>query len=227
MKGSKSVNKVRLVLLMSLLAACFGSLSAADKFMAGDQSLLLMPTAYTMPKGKISLTDIDIFIGSCSYAITGSTHISGAMIVPLNTELFQSFTVSIKQNYLKTGMLQSAAWANYNPALGGAVIGNVVSLGDYNGSVHIAAAWSTDLNKIYKDYAIMGGGMFNLSKSIAVIAEVLSTSQIYEDYEEGLVSAGFRFKSPRITLDIGGCRLLKDNPDDLGFFPLAKLTMLF
>jgi len=200
--------------------------AANEQFLAADQALMIMPTAYTMPKGSSSFTDYELFLIQYSYAMTSRTHISAGMVFPMAADLLKTFTAGIKQNYYTEEMLQSALWVSYNPYVEGGMFGNVVSLGDKKASLHAAAAWVFSTDKISKDYAVMVGGIASLSPRTSFITEVLSTSQIIDEEGNGIISFGFRFKGEKSSWDIGGGRLLRGN-SGLLFLPILKATVMF
>ena len=203
----------------------FGQASK-ERFRCGNQSLMIMPTAYTMPRGSSYFTDSELFIIQYTYALTNTTHISGGMIFPLSTELYQSFSVGVKQNYLQSGPLQSALWFGYNPSFHGALLGNVISLGDNNASLHAATAWGTDFKEITHDYVVMVGGMISLSPSLSAILEGLSTSETINDNGDGLITAGLRFNGSNINCDVGGARFLS-NKSVSAWLPIVKVNFQF
>ncbi len=213
------------ILLVIALGNVFSQI-VDEQFKAADQSLMFMPTAYTMPRGSSSFTDYELFIVQYSYALTGRTHISAAMVFPMHAELIKTFTMGVKQNYYKEGPFQSALFVSYNPEAQGGMFGNVVSLGNTKASLHAAAAWVTDLTEIQKDYAVMVGGIIGMSNRVSFMTEILSTSQVIDEEGNGIICFGFRFKGDKTSWDLGGGRLLKDNSEFL-FFPILKATILF
>jgi hypothetical protein len=197
-----------------------------DQFKAADQSLMVMPTAYTMPKGASSITDYELFIIQYSYGITSRTHLSAGMVFPIHKELFKSFTIGLKQNYYNGTPLQAAFMCSYNPHYKTGAFGNVLSVGDYRASLHGAAFWVVNKNDISSDYAMMLGGIVMLSKRASLISEFITTSDILDQEANGMITLGVRLKSEKLSLDIGGFRPLS-NGGDMIMFPLLKGTFLF
>jgi hypothetical protein len=218
------------ILIVLLIIGTTGILSAqeiSEQFKAADQSLIVMPTAYTMPKGKQSFTDYELFLIQYAYGITDRTHISAGMVFPIVMDMFKTFTFGVKQNYYRGRLLQSAALVSYNPEVNGGVLGNVVSVGNPKVSAHLAAFWVTDMETISKNYAIMLGGIATLSPRFAVISEVWTSNQIFESDLNGIFLIGVRFKGENVSWDIGGFRPIQEDGGTILFLPMLKATMMF
>ena len=71
------------------------------------------------------------------------------------------------------------------------------------------------------------GGIVDLSKSIALIGEFLSTKEALKD-GDGLFNLGIRFKRKKTTWDLGGMRPLNmDSEDNIFLLPFLKATFIF
>jgi len=204
----------------------YGSGSPEAQFKAADQSLMVMPTAYTMPKGSSSFTDYELVVVQYAYAYTDRAHISAAMVFPVQAEMLKTFTIGIKQNYYRGSPVQSAAIISYNPDSRLFFMGNVVSVGNAKASVHGAIFGGTDFSEAPEDYVLMAGGIVSLSPSMALISEIISTSSTLDEEGNGIITLGVRFKGDKMSWDIGGFRLLKDNPE-IFLLPLLKATVRF
>jgi hypothetical protein len=215
------------LLFILLLAFSLWSEGADPQYMAADQSLLLMPTAYTMPVGSSSLTDYEIAFLQYTYAATPATHLSAAMVFPIHEEVFKTFTLGVKQNYLKYNKVQSAVWLNFNPDTRIGTFGNVISYGNPKASAHLAALWVTDLTEVQSDFGVMMGGIVNLSERTALLSEIISTSRTLDQDGNGVILFGIRFKGKGASWDVAGIRLLKDHPSEIIMLPYLKATFVF
>jgi hypothetical protein len=218
--------KTLLLVVIVWLTLCL-SAQEADGYTPGDQSLLLLPTAYTMPKGKSSFTDYEILIIQYAYAPTNSTHISALSILPFFKEYEKSITLGVKQRYLKMGVIQSADFGSYTPDSQVLTLGNVFSIGKPSQSLHLGAfyAWN---EKEGRDYpVIIAGARKYLNRKTAFMIEYGTIlDELKEDFT-GLYSFGFRFIKYSIAWDIGGIRNTADTIGSLFFIPIIKATFEF
>jgi hypothetical protein len=219
---------ITLMLLLLLLGSItLWSQEADRQFQAADQSLMLMPTAYTMPKGSSTFTDYEIFIVQYAYGVTGRTHLSIGMPFPIVADAFQYSALGIKQNYLKYQKLQGAFMVTWMPKVEGGALSNVFSYGNEKASVHGFVGVSFDYDKIQSGTLLALGGIVSTSKRVALMAEVISSSAILEEEANGLLNLGVRIKGDKMSWDLGGFRPLAGDTGTFLLFPLIKMTVLF
>lgn len=227
----KLILSLWIILMLSMLAAG----SADSLFLAADQSLLIMPTAYTMPKGQSALTDFEIILLQYSYAATDRIHLTAATAFPITEELLRTFSVGSKINYLKKGKLQSAAWTSYTPDVKILTLGNVCSYGNPRGSIHCAGAFVSTFKEKQGSALAALGGIKNFSTRTAGIAELIFIAQndinnasemVNTNYINTLV-LGIRFKGNRMSWDLGAIRPLNEDMGDLIALPYLKATFMF
>ena len=120
------------VVILLLANGLFGR-----EYQVGDHELCLMPTAYTMPVGSTYFTDYELFFLNFTFAPTNRTHVGFFTLFPVTTDFLQTFSVGVKQNYVKKENFESAAWFAYTPEIEGISIGNVVSISKENSSLHL------------------------------------------------------------------------------------------
>ena len=131
--------------LLSILFCALSFLGAADEeFHAGDQSVFMLPTAYTMPKGSCAVTVYEAVILQFAYAPIDRLHLSAGMVVlpfNYNLDMAETITAGAKYNYYRGKSMASAVWGSctYRPKL--LTLGNVLSFGSNGGkgvgSVHL------------------------------------------------------------------------------------------
>lgn len=220
---------MRYLMIVLLLTGLLGMLYAQEasaQFMAADQSLMVMPTAYTMPKGAHTFTNYEIVIIQYAYGLTPYTHLSAGMLFPIVSEAFDTFTAGIKQNYFRQDIVQSALWVSYNPKVKGGMFGNVISVGNEKISGHGAAVWLYDFEGVSSAYGIMLGGIYSASQRIALISEFLTVSEFMDEDPNGIITFGVRFKGQKMSWDIGGFRTTADM-GGVFMLPLLKATVQF
>ncbi|PKN78009.1 MAG: hypothetical protein CVU48_09670 [Candidatus Cloacimonetes bacterium HGW-Cloacimonetes-1] len=202
--------------------------SAANLYYAADQSVLIMPTAYTMEKGTMAFTDYELAGLQLSRAITHNTHITAAMVFPITADLIRTFTVGVKHNYFRSPKVQSALWASYIIDPHFLSIGNILSIGSPQASVHLGVATGTDFTHEIKTYILMLGGMKDLSPRIALLGEIIGTNQVLDEEGNGLINIGVRFKGRDLSWDLGAFRPLNiDDGGELYALPFVKATYVF
>ncbi len=227
----KLILSLWIIVMISMLAAG----SADSLFLAADQSLLIMPTAYTMPKGQSALTDFEIILLQYSYAATDRIHLTAATAFPITKELIKTFSVGGKINYLKQGKLQSAAWTSYTADAQILTLGNVCSYGNPQGSIHCAGAFVYTFKEKQGSVLAALGGIKNFSTRTAGIAELIffadndihnASEMVNTNYINTLV-LGIRFKGNRMSWDLGAIRPLNEDMGELLALPYLKATFMF
>lgn len=219
-------------IVLTLLLLCGWALTlyaqeADEMFQAADQSLLVLPTAYTMPKGGHTLTDYEIFIVQYAYGLTGRTHLSLGMPFPIVAEAFEYTALGIKQNYLRYGKLQAAAAVSWMPKAEGLTFLNVFSYGTPKASAHLLVAGVADYNDVGDGAFLALGGLVNVSKRIALISELMTATEVFDEEGGQILTLGVRFKGDKLSWDLGGFRPFTGDAGDLLLIPLIKMTVLF
>jgi len=201
--------------------------SSVSDYRPGDHELFFMPTAYTMPAGRVYLSDYELFFLNVTVSVTPSTHIGAFMLFPVVTGFYKSISFGIKQNYINTPYFQSAAFASAAFDGGYWVFGNIFSIGPKKTSFHLGVGYAK-----FSDSPgftlIMAGIKLNISNSVAVIAEYSNTKELLDDNFNGFLTVGFRFISDKACFEVAGIRPMTDS--DIGhllLFPYVKATFYF
>lgn len=217
-----------IVLILVLASAAMLFAQETDPmFQAADQSLLILPTAYTMPKGGHTLTDYEIVILQYAYGLTDRTHLSIGMPFPVFVEAFEYSALGIKQNYLKYGDLQSAAILTWMPKAEGLGLMNVISYGTPQASVHGHVGVVMSYEEIADGAFLALGGLVNVSPRIALISEIMTVTDALDEEGGQLFTVGVRFKGNKLSWDLGGFRPFTGDSGELLLFPLVKMTVMF
>jgi len=117
---------------MMIVPALFGQ---SPEYRGGDHELLIAPTAYTMPKGYVYLTNYELFFLNAGFAATSRTHVSAFVLFPMVPEFLRTFFIGMKQNYWYSSTFASAIWGVYNFDLGILAVGNAFSIGTMQSNV--------------------------------------------------------------------------------------------
>jgi hypothetical protein len=226
------------LILAGLLLALTAFIYAEDdtQFLAADQTLMIMPTAYTMPKRTSAFTNFELFLLQYTYAYNDRIHLSAAMVFPVVKDAVKTFTLGTKINYLRMDKFQSAVWLSYNQDSKILSVGNVNSYGTPALSAHVSAGIITrSVNnggileyEAEDDLIHVGFGLMNsLSKRASLITELhLGRDSDFSD-TEGLLLVGLRFKGKTLSWDLGGFRPVSEDMGDLIALPFVKATILF
>jgi len=213
----------KFIIASIILIATVGS---AQTYEIGDHELLLMPTAYTMPKGKSYFANYELFFLNYTNGVTNSTHIGVFTLFPVVKDFIETFTVGVKQNYLRIPSLQGAVWGTYTPKIGGFTVGNVFSIGRPSNGLHagIGAAIETEETSKWEVFYMLGY-RYDTSPRVSLIAEYSNFHSLIEEDFNGIISLGVRFRVNTISWELAGVRPLESTGDFL-FFPLLKATIL-
>lgn len=222
-----------------LIALAIVSLGFAQNdnlgFKAADQSVLTMPTAYTMPKGTHAFTSFEVILMQYSYALTDYAHLSAGMAFPVTSELFKTFSFGGKVNYLQKGQLESAVVATFNPNSKILFGANTLSYGNEDASAHFLTGGMMKFDERNKAILFGLGGIKSLSNRVSGLAELyyISSLDVYEegfessDSDEIMMGLGVRIKGSKMSWDFGAFRPLKNDTGDIFALPLLKATVLF
>ncbi len=215
------------IVLIVVLLCILSILSAGQEYMSGDQSLLLFPTAYTMPQGSYAFTSFELLIMQFTAALTNSTHLTAVSVFPINMDMLRTFTPGIKQRYLHGENIQAAVMAGYMIDFGILNLGNVISFGKPEQSLHLGVNYTAATKQGHDTFVFSLGGRKDLSRRIALISEIASSMEAFEDEFDGILTIGIRFKGEKMSWDLGGFRPLSATDGNFLLFPLIKATIVF
>ncbi|MCF7814114.1 MAG: hypothetical protein K9N09_08565 [Candidatus Cloacimonetes bacterium] len=212
--------------LLILVILTIASGLFAYEYEAGDHDLFLMPTAYTMPKGSKYFSDYELFFLNYAIAPTDRTHLALFTLFPITTDFLNTFSVGVKQNYLRKEKIQSAFWCAFNPESVGLSIGNVLSLGQKKRSIHVGLSALTARGADDFEFLYMLGARLGSERSDFII-EFENTNSLIDSDFSGIMTLGFRFRGKTITWDFAGIRPLFEDMGNLLFIPFLKATVYF
>lgn len=213
-----------------------------ESFRPGDQELLIMPSAYTMPEGHAYFSAYELIFLNFNYAVTSSTHIGLFTIFPMGKDFMETFCIGIKQKYLNFRTFKAAAWGTYNPESGLLIAGNVFSFGNKASSFHAGIGMIKNVGTGYNngsDYLglfkmapdrkaeliYMAGYRGDRSSRSSVFIEYTNSSGASKDFS-GLISLGLRLSGENLSWEISGIRPITE-AKSLFFLPMLKATYLF
>ncbi len=220
--------KKRLFMVMALsVLVLVLSAQVTPGYQPGDQSLIFVPTAYTMPAGLIAITDYEVAFVQVARSFSTNTHLSAISMLPVTSDFTKTITLGVKQRYLAHGIVQSSAFSSFTPDSRMFIVGNVVSLGQPYTSLHLGLLYGWQAGKSFDAPLFFVGGRKNLSKSVALMAEYGSATGSTDGTVQNIASFGIRFISNTISWDLGAIRPEGIDMGNLYFFPVLKATFEF
>jgi len=214
------------IIILIIILFLVNSLLGRD-YQVGDHELFAMPTAYTMPAGNTYFTDYELVFLNFTFAPTNRTHAGFFTLFPLTTDFLETFSIGIKQNYLRTEKFELAAWLAFTQQIEGFSIGNVISINGKNASFHFGLSGLTTIEADEWEYLFMLGSKFDLTENTALIVEYDNSNSLFEEDFSGLISFGLRFKGKKVAWDFAGVRPLAEDTGNFLLFPYIKATVYF
>jgi hypothetical protein len=200
--------------------------SSRARYYPGDHELMLMPTAYTMESGDGYFSNYEILFLNFTYAPTSRTHIGTFFFFPVVTSFYETITLGVKQNYLKTDFVQAALWGSYTLKNGLYTIGSVFSLGDKDrANFHAGFGYAGESNN--NIFLILLGARFNLSPKISTILEYTNAKELLDQDFNGLFTFGIRFRGESSSWELAAIRPLASTGGEFLFLPLLKASFYF
>lgn len=211
-----------------LLILCLIPLFAfANEYVVGDHELLLMSTAYTMPSSNSYFTVYEVVFLNYVYALSNTTHIGAFTLFPIVSEALETLTLGVKQNFLRSDVVEGALTTTYTFKSSSFSLGSVFSIGRNRGnSFHAGAMFFVPDSDIEGQLVIMGGYRYDPSEKVSLIAEYTNLATLMEEDFNGLISIGVRMRSSHMSWELAGIRPLAA-AGDLIMIPLLKATYYF
>lgn len=200
-------------------------------------TLMLMPTAFTPPKGSIVFRDFELLFLTLGYSPTNTTSIVAGGLFPVSTE-FNAFTFGIKQGLYQKANGAIAVAGNITVPMGSGIndagyIWLLNGVGSYRFAdkvgIHIAAGGigAQGRNANAQGFSLGLGSDIRLGSHVKLLAEVLHGGTTFDPGSSGtLINLGLRIHGDRLSADIGGMRPL-ENTGDLLFIPLLSVGYRF
>ena len=213
-----------IIVLMQLLA------QEEKQFEVADNELFVIPTAYTMPSGKVYFADYELAIINFTAAVSNRSQLSFYSLFPITTDFLETLTLSYKLNWMKKSKFSSALWVNYLPKGNAGFAGNIFSFGNrFRTNFHLGAGFGFEFNngdENASDLIYLMGAKFPFSNVTSFMVEYFNFSSIVDDDFDGVLNIGFRFKGSKLAFDISGLRPLVSDSGNFLFFPFLKMVVM-
>ncbi len=221
------MNLRSLFIIIILFFVGFSFHLSANNYNFGDNELMMLPTADTLPKGSIIFSNYELSLFNLTVGISKNVQIGLSGLFPSGGEDDKGGVfLCVKHRIINRKKFKIAAWGSGNTS--GFLAGGVASYGTEKTNVHIGMGvfhYKTGrISEVWNSLFFMAGIRQKLTKSIFLIGEYYSRFR-YEDLSKGIVSGGCRLKFNKLLFDLGGVYgVIVDN--DHIFFPYLKVSLL-
>jgi len=193
-------------------------------------SLLLAPTARTLPRGDIYYRNFVLLFNNLGYAVTDAFDISVMAAFPVTSDVriislgAKLRLVSMDQAGIGVAV-NGSTWIVDEEAL--STVGGIVSVGNRQASVTAALNYgiADDENEAF----VLLGGDLQVGRGIKLLAEYGNSGDaLTEDHDfKGIINVGFRLFWEQTSFTLTGFRPLEETGDDFLAFPLAMFSAHF
>ncbi len=200
-------------------------------------TLLLMPTAFTPPKGSVVARDFELLFLTLGYSPTSTTSIVAGAMFPVTTE-FNALTVGIKQGVYSQANGAIAVVGNVTLPISEEInnaaflwLLNVVAsyrFADQVG-VHVAAGGvgAQGRGEGVRSASVGVGTDIRLTPHIKLLGEVLHGGTSFDPSSAAtIINMGIRIHGERLSADIAGMRTVQE-VGDFFLIPLVSIGYRF
>ena len=200
-------------------------------------TLMLMPTAFTPPKGSVVARDFELLFLTLGYSPTNSTSVVVGAMFPVTTE-FNAITMGIKQGVYQQANGAIAIVGNVTVPISEEInnaaflwLLNVVAsyrFADKVG-VHVAAGGigAQGRGEGARSASVAAGTDIRLTSHIKLLGEVLHGGTSFDPSSTAtLINVGVRIHGERLSADIGGMRTVQE-VGDFFIIPLVSVGYRF
>jgi hypothetical protein len=194
--------------------------------------VILLPTAYTHPKGTVFVSNYDIVLLQAGYAITDQTQLSFSAVPPLGGEGIAFFDLTLKTALAQVGLVRAAASGSATGGVGNDIgtlfvgrIGGVVQLCM---SPRCGSSFTLSSNGVLAGPVLMMvngvGGILRVGRRVSLLAEVETLVPIGREgnqWNGAALGGGVRFHFSQWGFDLSLVRTVR------GKDPLPVLTLTY
>jgi len=218
------MKKVLLITLIILLVSVLLAEDAEEfEYRLADQSLIFLPTAYTIPAGRVTFTNYQLLLFHFTFSPVDRLNLGAMVPFPMWWDFLDYFTPGFKYSYYRGDNFSMAVSAAYIFEFQAYTMNHILSIGKPDNSVHFMVGMTgrddTDPNLLY------GAGVrIALKPNTSLLCEFVTTNRSLDEDMNGVISAGLRFHGNRVSWDLGGSRTLREFDDELWLIPFVKVT---
>ncbi len=202
---------------------------AVSGYRHGDSGLLIMPTAYTLPKGMFQASTWWFGVYTLGYGVTEDIQLNFSSVFPFEKELLDGITGSAKYGLHQSEKVDISSWLTLTPLLD-LVSTGVVGSSDL-GRVRLHGGVGLGVDYVQSEYldVWMGGADFQMGKRRLLYFETISTTKSVFNELSNLIILGVRFYRQDFSYEGALVRVFEDsNKDsDWWWFPMLKFSLTF
>jgi hypothetical protein len=192
-------------------------------------SLLLVPTARTLPKGDVYYRNFVLLFNNLGYAVTDAFDISAMAAFPVTSDV-RIICLGAKLRLVSADQagigiaVNASTWIVDEEHL--STVGGIVSVGNRQRS--LTAALNYGIAEDENEAFVLLGGDLQVGRGVKLLAEYgNSQSALTEDHDfNGIINVGFRLFWEQTSFTLTGFRPLEETGDFLAF-PLAMFSAHF
>ena len=198
-------------------AAPPGSARTPSEDPQADRGVVL-PTAYTHPKGTFFVSNYDIVLSQLGYAFTDDTQISLTGVPPIGGDQVAVIDLTLKTTLYRGGLVRFAALGSTSGlvanGLGVVGIGRVGGVAPLGLEARCASSLSISSNITLAGVMLMANGangIFHMSRSLSLLAELdtlLPLANAAAEFNGAMAGGGVRFHWTHVGLDLTLMRFL-------------------
>ena len=175
--------------------------------------VVLMPTAYTHPRGTFFVSSYDIVLLQLGYAITDDTQITLSGVPPLGAERIALIDLTMKSVVSRGRLVRVAALGSVSGVVGKEI--GLLAIGRAGGVVQLcvrqrcASSFTLSSNVALAGPVLLMvngvGGIWRLAQGVSLLAEAVTAVPIGTQggqFNGAALGGGFRFSSPRWGFDL-------------------------
>jgi hypothetical protein len=192
---------------------------------------VLLPTAYTHPKGTYFVSDYEIALLQVGYGLTDDTQVSLTTVPPLGAERIAFLDLTLKTSLFRSGLVRAAALGSVSGVvakeLGGLFVGRVGGVVQVCLELRCGSSFSISSNLTLAGMMLMANGVsgiFRTSRTISFLAELDSLVPVGREAGEfggAILGGGIRFHWTNWGMDLALMRVLGNNKTTL---PVLAIT---
>jgi hypothetical protein len=178
---------------------------------AADRGVLL-PTAYTHPKGTWFISNYDIVFSQMGYALTDDTQLTATGIPPLGEERIAFVDLTLKSSLYRGGRVRVAGLGSVSGLVANEV--GVLGIGRVGGVVQLCIDGKCDSSVSMSSNVTLAGamlmangvsGIFRAGRLASIVAELDTLVPLVRDSAEfggAMTGGGVRFHWTQLSLDL-------------------------
>lgn len=195
---------------------------------------IVLPTAYTHPKGTFFVSDYDVALVQIGYAFTDDTQISFTGVPPLGAERVAFVDLTLKTTLYRGGLVRVAALGSTSGLVANEI--GVAAIGRVGGVVQLCLeVRCLSSLSITSDVTLAGtmlmvngaNGIFHMSRHLSLLAELdtlLPLGTAAAEFNGAMAGGGLRFHWTHAGLDLTLMHLLGGSQATLPIFAFTYRT---